>query len=300
MIFVLYGEDTYRSRQKLREIIEEYCKKAGENFNLEKLDAEEDDLSALKNMVQGGSLFSPKKLVIVEGAFSSENNFSHLLEVARGAGEFKDTFLILWDRNLSTEGLGRLEEVRPLADKVQEFKPLSGRMLQLWMEEEAKKRGLKLYSVQLVHLASWGGDLWQMINELDKMALTQGAGLAKVAAVEQNVFQLGDTFFVSPKIALGTLLNLLHRGHDDFNLFSYLVNHGRTLLTIKTYLDKGMAIPARHRLHPFVIKKASALARGLSQEKLQSLSGKFFEEDFKIKVGLSQPKESLLRILFNN
>lgn len=299
MIYILFGEDTYRSRKKLNEIIEEYRKKAGTDFNLEKIDAEEGDLASLKNIVQSGSLFSPKKLVIVEGAFSSEKNFSHLLEAARGAGEFKDTFLILWDRSLSAEGLGRLEEVRPLADKVQEFKSLTGRVLQGWVEEEAKKRGLKLYPVQLAHFASLGSDLWRLSNELDKMALADGVELAKSIAEEQNVFQLGDTFFVSPKIALGTLLNLLHQGHDDFSLFSYLVNHGRTLFTVKIYLDKGVSVPAHHRLHPFVIKKASALVRGLSQEKLQSLPGRFFEEDFKIKVGLSHPRESLLKILLN-
>ena len=60
-----------------------------------------------------------------------------------------------------------------------------------------------------------------------------------------------------------------------------------------------MPVPAHHHLHPFVIKKALGLARGLSKEKLSSLPGRFFEEDFKIKVGLSQPKESLLRILLN-
>lgn len=299
MIFILYGPDTYRSRQKLKEIVEEYRKKAGPDFNLEKLDAEEGNLTTLKNIVQGGALFSSKKLVIVEGAFSSEKNFSNLLDTVRGAGGAKEVFLILWDRGLSAEGLKRLEEVRPLADKAQEFKFLTGRTLQVWVEEEAKKRGLKLYPVQLVHLASLGGDLWQTVNELDKMVLVQGAGLNGQVAREQNIFHLGDTFFVSPKTALGALLSLLYQGHDDFNLFSYLGNHGRTLLTVKTYLDKKMSVPAHHRLHPYVIKKASALARGLSQEKLRALPGKFFEEDFKVKVGLSQPKESLLRILLN-
>lgn len=299
MILILYGSDTYRSRQKLKEIVEEYRKKAGMAFDLEKLDAAESDLASLKNIIQGGSLFSLKKLVIVEGAFSSESNFNYLLEVARGPGAAKDIFLILWDRNLSAENLGRLEQIQPLVDKIQEFKPLTGRNLENWQEEEAKKRGLKLYPAQFAHLASLGSDLWGLTNELDKMALTGVADFRKQDSRQYNIFQLGDAFFVSPKTALGTLLNLLHQGHDDFNLFSYLVNHGRTLLTVKTYLDKGISVLVHHHLHPFVIKKASALARGLSARELRLLPQKFFEEDFKIKVGLSNPRESLLRILFD-
>lgn len=298
MLLILYGSDTYRSRQKLREIIGEYRQKAGENFNLEKLDAEENNLAGLKNIVQGGSLFSSKKLVIVEEAFSFEKSFSYLLEAVRGLGVIKDVFLILWDRNLSAESLGRLEQIRPLADRIQEFKSLTGRNLQNWLGEEAKKRGLKLYPAQFTQLAYLGSDLWGLINEFDKMALTGATDFKKQDSQQYSIFQLGDTFFVSSKTALGVLLDLLHRGYDDFGLFSYLANHGRTLLTVKTYLEKRMSVPADDHLHPYVIKKASALARGIAQGKLRILPQKFFEEDFKIKIGLSNPKESLIRILF--
>ncbi len=297
MIYILFGEDTYRSRQKLKEIVEEYRKKAGPVFNLEKLDAEENDLAPLKNMIQGGSLFSAKKLIVVEGAFFSDQSFSYLAEAVRSIKDVKDIFLILWDRSLSTEGLKRLEEVRALADKVQEFKFLTGLNLQNWIEVEAQKRGLKLYPAQFAHLAYFGSNLWGLSNELAKMALTEIADFRKQDNQQYNIFQLGDTFFSSAKIALGVFLNLLHQGHDDFSIFSYLVNHGRTLLTVKIYLDRGVTVPSYHQLHPFVVKKASALARGLSQEELRILLQKFFEEDFKIKVGLSNPKESLLRIL---
>ena len=43
MIYSLYGPDTYRSRQKLKQIIEEFQKKSGGHLSLEKFDAEKDD-----------------------------------------------------------------------------------------------------------------------------------------------------------------------------------------------------------------------------------------------------------------
>lgn len=299
MILVLYGPDTYRSRQKLREIVEEYRQKAGSEFNLEKLDAEENDLSGLKNMVQGGSLFSSKKLIILENAFSGENNFDRILAAAQKVSVLKNIFLIFLDGALTAQDSKRLEEIKPLADKVQEFKILIGGGLQIWLDQETKKRGLKLDVAQRIFFASLGGDLWRITNELDKLSLF-ALSAGPTAGQEYNIFGLGDAFFISPRAALRVLLSLVRQGQDDFGLFSYVAGHARTLLTVKTCLDKRIPVSAHGRLHPYVVKKASALARELNYEKLRSLPEKFFEEDFKIKIGLSRPDESLLRILFSS
>src|SRR3989338_8679757 len=208
MLFILYGPDIYRSRQKLKEIVEEYRQKAGVGFNLEKLDAEESDLTSLKNMVQGGSLFSAKKLVIIEGAFSGENNFDRVLEAAQKASGLKSIFLILWDRALIAQNLKRLDEVKVLADKVQEFKTLTGSNLQIWLDQEVKKHGLKLDAVQRVFFASLGGDLWRISNELDKLSLlVSSVDAGQKVSQESNIFSLGDTFFISPPATLKLLLN---------------------------------------------------------------------------------------------
>lgn len=112
-----------------------------------------------------------------------------------------------------------------------------------------------------------------------------------------TIFALGDTFFISPREGLRTLLGLLHDGHDDFTLFSYLANHVRTLLTVKHYGDAGKNVPSSRGIHPYVMKKAAALARGLSQEKLAISMRQFFDEDRKIKTGLSKPRDSLFSLL---
>ena len=301
MILILYGPDTYRSRQKLREIVEEYRQKAGADFNLEKLDAQENDLSNLKNMVQGGSLFSVKKMIVVEGAFSGENNFDRILGAAQKASELKNIFLVLWDRVLTSQGFKQLEEVKVFANKIQEFKTLVGSGLQIWLDQEVKKRALKLNAAQNVFFVSLDGDLWRITNELDKLSLlASSVGTGQKVDRESSIFSLGDVFFTSPRAALGVLLNLLRQGQEDFGIFSYVASHARTLLTVRIYLEKRTSVPAHHHLHPFVVKKASVLAGRLAYEKLRSLPEKFLEEDLKIKIGLSQPRDSLFRILLSS
>lgn len=84
--------------------------------------------------------------------------------------------------------------------------------------------------------------------------------ILKQQTSEPSIFKLGNAFLNSPRHGLRLLLELLHYGHDEQRLFSYL------------------AACARNRF----------AARHL---------GRFFEEDIKIKTGISKPKDSLLNIV---
>lgn len=110
------------------------------------------------------------------------------------------------------------------------------------------------------------------------------------------VFELGDTFFNSPRQGLRNLLGLLESGHDSFQTFSYLANHARTILTVKDAMDRRVEahIPG---VHPFVVKKASFIARSMGEKHIRSVFKNFFREDHKIKTGLAKPEESLVALL---
>lgn len=242
MIYLLYGPDTVRSREKLNEIISEYRKKSGDGINFYTFDAEEDDSGEMKRVLAAASLFSSKKIVVLKYLTLSPNK-EVLLDELKKIKDSRDTIVFLWEREL---GEKIVSELRPYCSKTQEFK--SG-------------------------------------EKLEKPGVT--------------IFELGDTFFISPREGLRALLGLFHAGHDDFNLFSYLVNHARMLLTVKHYIDKGEGVASSHGIHPFVIKKASATVRKLSPEKLESSMRSFLEEDFKIKTGASGPRDSLTFLLTN-
>jgi len=71
MIIFLYGSDTYRSRQKLKEIIEEYKRRHQSGLNFIRINFDEKDLPAdkagfsdLKQAVETVSMFDEKKLGI--------------------------------------------------------------------------------------------------------------------------------------------------------------------------------------------------------------------------------------------
>ena len=143
--------------------------------------------------------------------------------------------------------------------------------------------------------ASTRGDLWACASELEEMALGGGA----VAGGERvsSVFDLGDTFFSAPGQALRHLLALLGQGEEEGRIFSYLSNHARTLLAVKSYLAAGRPIPASARIHPYVIKKASAQVRSIETRDLIKNLSRLLREDLEIKTGVSRARDSLFRLL---
>lgn len=118
MIYFLYGSDTQKSRRKLNEIIEEYRKKHGD-LNAHHFDAEETELERVKEALEAGSLFSPKKLVVIKYFFESKWDRDKFYKILEGAKDSADNIVLLWDREVAEK---EIKAVASYCKKVQEFK----------------------------------------------------------------------------------------------------------------------------------------------------------------------------------
>lgn len=294
MIYLLYGKDTYRSRKKLNEIVEEYRKKTGSGLNYYYLDADENGIPELKNVLETSSLFSPKKLVVAKNYFSQDIFFDAVVRILASIKDEANMIIVSWDSELCGEAKKRFQEIEALADKAQEFPLLENTALTRWIAKEAGARGITLSRNKATQLALKGGNLWAIANELDKIAVSieeSNEGESKPS----TVFQLGDAFFFSRRETLYCLHTLLAQGEKDFHLFGYVGNYVRTVLAVKVSAAQGKT-PAG--VSPYVVKKVLALIPKIPPGKLPLLLQRFYEEDCKIKIGLSKPKDSLIQILF--
>jgi len=79
MIYLIFGEDTFRANRKLKEIIESYKKIHKSGLNLKVLDLKEKNFEDFKREFNFSPMFSEKKLLILKNA--SQNS------------EFKKNFL---------------------------------------------------------------------------------------------------------------------------------------------------------------------------------------------------------------
>ncbi len=301
MIYFLYGVDTFRSRRKLREIIDAYRAKAGSSFNFHRFDGEDGDFGRLPSIAGSGSLFGgAKKMVVIERPFASARHFSLVRDVLKNLSGDTQTLVVLWDGAIAGDAKKMLAEIEPLVQKIQAFDVLAGDKLVRWIRREAVSRGFDFSSPQVSRLAAMGGDgLWAMNNEMEKMAVAialKDEG-QKTKGADATVFQLGDAFFTHPKAAVGFLLSLVDRGEDEMRVFSYLAGSSRTALVVKSYLDNGRPVGASHKLHPFVVKKTTAAVRTIPVSSLVRRLALFLDADIKIKTGLARPVDALMRIL---
>lgn len=297
MIYALYGDDTYRSRKKLRSIIEEYRAKAGSDFNMHRFDAEDDDLSDMKAVIGGSSLFAAKKLSIIEYAFC-ERIAALLHSSAAQLAASKEQVIIMWDGALDSSKKKCMKMWEKFFTKAQEFNALSAGTRQRWITQEANERGIVLNDTNMKQLTQSVGDSWTLIQLLEKIAAGDNTGMhISLAGSTQNIFSLGDTFFSKSPQAIHILHELLERGEDEFGLFSYLANRSRTLVAMKVCEQEHKQIPSWLNIHPFVAKKTLQLIRNLSLDQCNTFILRFFEEDARIKIGLARPSESLMDML---
>ncbi|MBI3442970.1 MAG: hypothetical protein HY007_04335 [Candidatus Sungbacteria bacterium] len=249
MLHLLYGPDTYRSREKLQEMTSEYQSRYGADIGIQTIDVEEDDAARIKQLTETGSLFAKKRVLVFKRVLSSGESFGEILPLLQRAKGDADTLMILWDSDLGKEGEKRLAQVRPLADSVQEC------------------------------------------------ALRPQPEQYDAKARSRMVFEFGDLFMTAPRRALAELPRILASGQEEFSLYSYLVGYCRTLLIIQSYEERREPVLASHKINPFVLRKGKALVQNIPGRELRAMLQNFFVEDYKIKTGVSNPRDSLTRIL---
>ena len=300
MIYFLYGPDTYRSRKKLHEIADGFRAAHGVAADLQWWDGAEDVFSVLAETAGSASLFGKKKMIVLERvlALSAESGaLCAFLEKNKGTD---GVLSVVWEEGTGAKDEEVFARIKNMADKSQEFGLLSGARLEQWIRQEARRRSALLPADDMARLMALGGDLWAVAGEIEKIAVRAGldAGRASARAMS-TVFNLGDSFFSSPRAGLRHLLVLQEQGEDAHRIFSYLANYLRTVLAVKAAVEERRPVPPALEIKDFVAKKAGRLSAGMDRGVLAQKFRRFFEEDDAIKTGGTGAEEAILRILFS-
>lgn len=293
MIYILYGQDSFRSRQKLREIIAEYQKKNEGTLGLHRFDAETDDPKEIAEAGKSQSLFQKKKLVVVERPSANWEKLAKFLKpVLKPWAQDQNVFVIFWDNAAGKDFNAFLKVAEPMAEKTQEYKQMPRGEAERWFTAYVKDRKLNLGAEVVGELlAKYSQDTWQLVNEAEKVALG-GEPAKPLFWADEKIFGFIDAVLVDQIGALKELTRLRSRGFDDHYLYAALVNHVRTLLAVAS----GGA-PAG--IHPFVLQKARSKTRRLGRDHLENVYTKLFFEDIKTKTGASDPYSSMVAILLS-
>ena len=318
MIIFLYGEDEFRSLQKLAEIKTKFLQKNKEGASLSVFDFSEKEYfpESIVTEMSSRGLFSTKKLITIKNILSSKSDFQSekfgkFLKEAAGDGE-NDFILIFWEGGGIKKGDKFFKRLQKIG-KCQEFRLLEGSKLLDWIEKELREKSggavsMSKTAVQRVAVFT-GNDLFLLSTEIDKLVNYKNKGevtaedvdLLVKARIDTDIFKTVDALARGDKkTAIGLLHNHLESGEDPFYILSMYFYQFRNLVKIKPLTEKNTSqseIASKLKIHPFVVRKSLEQAGNFSWEKLKSLYQALCEIDFASKTGKTDIELSLDKLV---
>lgn len=246
MIIFLWGQDSYRRRQKERELLVFYQQKHP-NFDFKKFDLSENEEGSLslKDFLAQQSLFDNFKMASVSGIFSAPTKGGP----ASGWEVEPKKMKPILKEQLNNDNIALMisEEKKPakefdfLIEKPvfhQEFKKLNAEELAFFIRKEGGKRNLKFAPEAEDYLIRWqeqsNTDTWALVNELDKISMADFSQPISVSNLEslipfsyqEKIFDLarilaGQNSLKKKLVALERLLIQKEPAAYAFNLLSY-------------------------------------------------------------------------------
>ena len=294
MIILLYGEDTFRLRQKLTEVTEEYEVKHKTGLNLTRFKENNFDFDKIREKIESISMFDEKKLIILENALSDKIFSEDFLKyIKKNKLKENQDIIIIFHQ----EGKLTRPSLTRNVSMFEEFKLLLGNDLVNWLKKQAGKNNININQENLKKLIAYvGNDLWQLNNELNKLGSYKGDQLINEQDIDLLIKSKIDTDIFKTLDALGrrdkkTAFRLLHehlkQGENEIYLFSMFIYQIRVLLKLKDLIEKGTSfydLPKLSGLHPYVIKKSSEQLRSFSLNQLKNI----YKYLLKIELGLKK------------
>jgi len=311
MIYFIYGQDSYRSKKKLEEIILGYKKVHKSGLNLVYIDTKKKDFKDFLGLLKTNSMFAEKKLIILKNVFSDLKFCEDFLKNIKSLEDSKD--IVVAYEDCCPDQRTKFFKALQKNVKCQEFSCLSPVLIKKWVAQEFSAQGgpasgwkkNRIESDALDLLVSFvGNDLWQMANEINKLSNYKKNGTVKKEDVEllvkpnieNDIFKTIDALASkNKKLALSLLHKHLDNGDNSLYLLSMIAYQFKNLLVIKELqnIQPYGLIAKKSGLHPFVVQKSYYLCSQFSIEQLKKIYQKIFQVDSDIKTGKIEPELAL-------
>lgn len=304
MIYFIYGEDSYRAKRKLEEIIKEYKKVHKSGLNLTYINADAVSFKDFYSNLKITSMFAEKKLLVVRNIFNNAKVQEDFLANIKNLEQSKD-IVVIYEDNVPDQRTKFFKVLRKQA-KCQEFNYLSPALFKKWIMQEFGNNKAKISLEALDVLVNFvGNDLWQMSAEIKKLSnykmgftiKKEDVELLVKPNVESDIFKTIDALASKDKKkALSLIRQHLENSDNPIYLLSMIAYQFRNLLIIKELQDKGTPyglITKKSGLHPFVVQKTSYLCRQFSMLQLKKIYQKIFQVDSSVKTGKIEPETAL-------
>lgn len=282
MKYLVYGADSYRSREFIREKFPNGIRMV-DNAN---------ELSDAVLDLNQPSLFAQNSRVTVFRNLWSDLKV-YVDEIVRSQGQW-----VIWLEQAKQPSL--VKEYQPLRGfvEINEFQPLPTNLLRSWIRNKLGQLELRLTPQQVERLVSLhSGNLGLLDNELQKIKLYSLEMTGEITdeelekltfkSVDEHVFGFIDVIGsrkANPTKGEVQVLNNLHI--DPWYIYSMIVRQIRLIYRYK--------VTGSIKAHPFVEKKVSQQAKLWSEDELKVQMYKLLTFERQAKQGLVEPRAGLV------
>ncbi len=305
MIIYLYGTDTYRSRQYLKEQVERFkVARDPQGYNVVFVDAPASVEGKVLAEISAVPFLAEKRMVVVENILACKDKdlVGALIEIVKNNKAPESNIVLFWqgDEKSKIKEVDELEKLLKPEKYAKEFEILVGAQLSAWIKQEFTKLKATISMPALNFLAqNGGGDMWRLhslIAQLSAYASGREVGIEDVKLfldekVDDNVFNMVEAVVSGNRKSAYKLLAEQRRlGEEDGKLFGLILWQFRTLVNLRSLFDSADNLTSDQMaktlgLHPFVAKKNLSLVRRLNLPRLKEIYEMLLDIDKKTKTG---------------
>jgi DNA polymerase-3 subunit delta len=309
MILFLYGEDTYRIKQKLDAIKSKYIDTNLGDTNLSILDFSDKkyDYTDVTRSILAFPFLSNKRLVVIKNLLKSKNKVLEE-QISGFLGKIPESTNLIFVEDKIPDKRNSLYKKLAKIKMAQEFEPLDNFKLKQWIENEFGSLGGSIEKTAIDKLIEYvGSDLWRMSNEIQKLSTfnlqlsTQDVERLVKPKIESNVFGLIDAISQkNDKLAVKSFSDLIENGENELYVLTMIIYQFRNLLIAKDIVDRNQSkhvskfeMAKLSGLNPYVAEKSMNQIKNFSFNDLKNIYEKLFQYDYRIKIGKIEPKIAL-------
>lgn len=320
MLFFLYGDDSYRSNEKLNQIKDKFIRDIDSNgYNIVVLDDGITVENFTKEFSQSG-FFVSKKLIIIKNILKQVIT-KQLSEVVQDyidkSCDDDSNIIVFYEDNLphSTKQFLSGEKLKiwkklNSSEFSTEFKKLSDFKVIEWIKKKFLENGKHIDNKLANKILSLvGNDLWLISSEIEKIAsysksdevISSDISNIICASINDNVFLLCEKLAnKNTKEAIDLLSGQIELGISPYYLLTMIIRQYRILIQVRSAMDEKVSVnnlPKYLSLHPYVIKKSIDLVNKYSFEELKNIYNKLLNLDRQMKSSKLK-QETLLSLFF--
>ncbi len=282
MVIIFAGEDTFRTRKALEELLNK--EKSKGELRIQKFDAKEDNFKEkLRAFLEESTLWNERKIAIVKATSWNEEIF-----------QISESDLLIFF-------LEKLPKITPKNAILKLFPILKGNQLLEWIRDSAKELGNEIsYDLQISLLELYGSNTEAIWNELTILSCFRPGKRLNLDDLKElrtwiphpKDFALVDALLnKNRKLALRLLHQSLLHGISPLSIAANIASHFRAMLMLKK-ADK-VAKKFFEGKHPFWISKIRKYAAKFSEKEIKDFIKRLALFDYSIKTGRQQAEIAL-------